>query len=325
MGKPVKLTDLHPATGDLLQEVLEGLQRPVKELPAKLLYDEQGSLLFEAITRLEEYYPTRTEMAIMSANIDAMGERIGPRAMLIELGSGNSEKTRILLDHIDDLVAYTPVDISKELLMISARKINERYPALEVLPLCADYNGEFDLPLSTKPVERRVIYYPGSTIGNFHPHQAVEFMRRLAAVEGEGSGLLIGVDLKKDPLVLHQAYNDRQGITADFNLNMLRRLNRELDCDFDLERFCHRAIYDRELGRIEMHLVSLAKQTVHVGGAVVRFDEGESIWTESSYKYSIEEFSALAGDAGFEVSDVWTDNQQLFSVQYLTVSSATAR
>jgi len=321
----VKLTDLAPQTGDLMEEVKLGLRRPVKELPSKLFYDEIGAGLFESITRLPEYYPTRTEIGIMRDNILAIGKCIGSRAMLIELGSGSSEKTRILLDHLDDLVAYVPIDISKEQLLESAARIAAAYPDVEILPVCADYNDAVEIPGGSRPARRRVIYYPGSTIGNFHPPSAVAFMRKLARVTGAGAGLLIGVDLKKDPAVLHQAYNDREGITADFNLNMLRRLNRELGTDFNLERFRHRAIYNREAGRIEMHLVSLSDQIVRVGDVDVHFAKGETLWTESSYKYTVDEFAALAGQAGFAVEHVWTDDQRLFSVQYLSVGPHTSR
>ena len=321
MSKPVKLTDLSPDTRDLTEVVVDGLQRKVKQLPCTLFYDELGSQLFDSITELEEYYPTRTEVAIMRDNIAAMVERVGPEVMLIEYGSGSSEKTRILLDHLNDAVAYVPIDISCEHLRRSAQHIAQAYPAVEVLPLCADYNRAFKVPTSRRAPRRRVVYYPGSTIGNFHPREAVMFMSRMARTAADGGGLLIGVDLKKDPVILHQAYNDRQGVTADFNLNILRRLNRELGTEFDLDAFRHRAIYNADAGRIEMHLVSQRKQEVAVGDAIIHFDEGESIWTESSYKFSLDEFAAIAAEAGFAVQEVWTDPDRLFSVQYLTVDT----
>lgn len=321
MSKPVKLNDQSPETEDLLASVLDGLRRDVKQLHCKFLYDELGSQLFDSITELEEYYPTRTEHRIMRDAIDDVVAHIGPAATLIEYGSGSSEKTRILLDHVQDLVAYVPIDISCEHLLSSAREIASAYPDVEVLPLCADYTERFEVPPSKRPAARRVIYFPGSTIGNFHPHEAIAFLKRMARTCGEGGGVIVGVDLKKDPAVLHRAYNDRQGVTADFNLNVLRRLNSELDTDFDLDGFRHRAIYNVDKGRIEMHLVSLVNQVVDIRGECIHFEKGETIWTESSYKFSLDEFAKLAAESGFTVDTVWTDEDNLFSVQYLTVDS----
>jgi len=324
MSKPVKLTDLSPETEDLLDAVLDGLGRDAKQLHCKLFYDELGSQLFDSITSLEEYYPTRTESGIMRDHIDDVVSHIGREVMLIEYGSGSSEKTRVLLDHLQDVVAYVPIDISCEHLLNSAKDIAAEYSGVEVLPLCADYTESFKVPASKRPARRKVIYFPGSTIGNFHPQDAAQFMRRMARSCGDGGGLVIGVDLKKEPAILHRAYNDKQGVTADFNLNILRRINRELDADFNLDAFRHRAIYNAQKGRIEMHLVSLADQRVDVAGTEIHFGEGETIWTESSYKYTLDEFAALAAEAGFVVDTVWTDAENLFSVQYLTAGTPPA-
>ncbi|UCG52088.1 MAG: L-histidine N(alpha)-methyltransferase [Candidatus Latescibacterota bacterium] len=302
-------------------EIVAGLEKPQKELPCKLFYDERGSHLFEKITMLEEYYLTRTEVAIMEENIGDIASRLGDRCMLIEFGSGSGEKTRFLLEHLKNPAAYVPIDISKEQLMRSAARIAATYPGLDILPVCADYNDAIQIPSSVKTVDRRIVYYPGSTIGNFHRDEAVDFLRRIARICGPTGGLLIGVDLKKDPAVLLRAYNDSQGVTADFNLNVLVRINREFDADFDIDRFRHVATFDPSNGRIELHLVSLADQTVRVEGAEIVFEKGESIWTESSYKFTVEEFSKLAFAGGFQTKKVWTDDEQLFSVQYLTTHS----
>jgi dimethylhistidine N-methyltransferase len=323
MAKLLKLTDFAPETDSFLEEVLEGLQKPVREIPSKFFYDERGSQLFEQITQLEEYYLTRTEVNILRENIDQIVACIGHGSMLIEYGSGSSDKTRILLDNLPDLSAYVPIDISKDHLMNSAGRIAVNYPDLEVLPVAADYNdSSFSIPLSSKSVSHRVVYYPGSTIGNFHPDESVAFLERIGKVCGSGGELLLGVDLKKDPAILHSAYNDRAGVTAQFNINILRRINNELGGDFQLDQWKHRAIYNERAGRIEMHLVSLKNQVVHLAGARIEFNAGETIWTESSYKYSVEQFKGLSAQAGFEVSKVWTDPKRLFSVQYLTTSDA---
>ena len=245
---------------------------------------------------------------------------IGPHSMIIEYGAGSSEKSKILLDNLQEPAAYVPIDISKEHLIRSAARITERYPDLEILPVYADYNDDFEIPSSSRPVSRRVVYFPGSTIGNFHHDEAADFLRRIAKIDGFGGGLLIGVDLQKDPGILHAAYNDSKGITAAFNLNLLERLNRELGADFRLDRFRHRAIYNQELGRIEMHLVSMENQTVRIGGVAIAFEKRETIWTESSYKYTVESFAAIAEQGGFEVEKIWMDDERLFSVQYLAAT-----
>ena len=321
MAHAPKLHDFADEAEDLYDIVVEGLQKPRKELPSKLLYDERGSALFEKITGLDEYYPTRTETRIMEENIDEMVTRIGRHSMIIEYGAGSSEKSQILLDNLQEPAAYVPIDISKKHLIRSAARLAERYPDLEILPVYADYNDDFEIPASSRPVSRRVVYYPGSTIGNFHHDDAADFLRRITEIDGFGGDVLIGVDLQKDPGILHAAYNDSEGVTAAFNLNLLERLNRELGADFRLDRFRHRAIYNQELGRIEMHLVSLENQTVHIGAATIVFEAGETVWTESSYKYTVESFAAIAEQGGFQVEKIWMDDERLFSVQYLAATS----
>lgn len=315
-AETLPLLDFHPETGSLRDEVLAGLHDQPKHLPSKFFYDERGSKLFDAICDLNEYYPTRTELAIMRAHIDAMVEALGPRLRLVEYGSGSSLKTRILLDHLPDLAGYVPIDISRKHLLQAAEEIAEQYPEVPVLPVCADYTSDYRLPDLDGPVERTAIYYPGSTIGNFTPETARDFLTHMAQQVGSNGGLLIGVDLQKDEDLLHAAYNDAEGVTAAFNKNLLRRINRELDADFDLDRFRHEALYNAEHGRVEMHLVSEAAQRVTVDDIEISFEARERIITEYSYKYTIERFAELADGAGWSVEEVWTDDEQLFSVQY---------
>jgi dimethylhistidine N-methyltransferase len=239
----------------------------------------------------------------------------------VEYGSGSSLKTRVLLDRVKGITGYVPVDISRSHLLQSARGLAAGYPHLPITPVCADYTRSFDLPSTSTDGQRTVVYFPGSTIGNFHPSEARDFLERIAAQCGEGGGLLIGVDLKKDPYILHDAYNDENGVTAAFNLNLLTRINRELDGDFLLNYFEHQAHYNVFLGRIEMHLASTVKQTVRVGGEIFSFAEGETIHTESSYKYTVDEFADLAESAGFKQVSIWTDPDNFFSVQYLQVAA----
>jgi dimethylhistidine N-methyltransferase len=314
----VSLHDLAPAQPASPDEVLRGLRSPQKELPCKLLYDEVGSELFEQICALDEYYPTRTELRIMRQAAAEMAARLGPECLLIEYGSGSSTKTRLLLDRLERPAGYVPIDVSRELLRQSAAALADAYPGLQVAPVCADYTADFAIPPTARPAARRVAYYPGSTIGNFVPDEARRFLATVAAVCGPGGGLLIGVDLKKDPLVLHRAYNDALGVTAAFNLNILRRLNRELQANFALDQFRHYAFYNPVFARVEMHLVSLSNQVVRVAGVDVPFERGESIWTEASYKYNPWEFADLAASAGWRVEQVWIDDRGFFSVQYLT-------
>lgn len=316
--RPLRLTDFEPRLGSFREEVLDGLRKPQKELPSKFFYDERGSQLFDQICALDEYYLTRTEREIMRDDAGAMADLLGPRCLLVEYGSGSSTKTRFLLDQLLEPAAYMPIDISRAHLSEAAAALAEAYPNLEVLPVCADYTTDFALPIPSTPAARTIVYYPGSTIGNFDPQPAERFLRHMAQVCGPHGGVLIGVDLRKDPGKLHHAYNDWEGVTAAFNLNLLARINRELSADFELDQFRHYAFYNPREGRVEMHLVSLADQVVHVGNDAFAFVIGESIWTESSYKYRLDAFAAMAAAAGLRVEQVWTDPRQLFSVQYLT-------
>ncbi|NGP89180.1 L-histidine N(alpha)-methyltransferase [Aliifodinibius halophilus] len=297
-------------------EVLEGLQQQQKELPAKLFYDEKGSELFEQITYLDEYYLTRTERAILQENIEEISEQVGPKPMLIELGSGSSSKTRLLFEKLSSIAAYVPVDISEEYLLKVVNSLRMEYPKISIIPVFADYTSEFDLPDLGDSYEKQLVFFPGSTIGNFRPAEAKSFLSALASVTDEDSAMLIGVDLKKDKGILERAYNDKQGITAAFNKNMLARINRELGADFDIDAFKHHAFYDEEQGRIEMHLVSQKEQSVTIGDKQFHFEDGESIHTENSYKYSLADFENLVDD-WYAVEEVWTDEQEYFSIQYL--------
>jgi dimethylhistidine N-methyltransferase len=316
----IRVLDCAPDADDFLQEVLHGLRQPQKTLPCKFFYDERGSQLFDAICELPEYYPTRTELGIMQAHVAEMAKCLGRSCMLVEFGSGSGIKTRVLLDHLQEPVAYIPVDISRECLHNSAAMLQARYPALRVLPVCADYTQLFALPVVEIPYARNAVYFPGSTIGNFTVREAHEFLCRVAKLCGPGGGLLIGVDLKKDRHILEAAYNDAQGVTAAFNLNVLQRINEELGGDFNLDAFEHCAIYNADEGRIEMHLVSRYAQTVRVDNRDFGFRAGETILTEYSHKYSLDGFARLAMRSGWRLQNVWTDEQQMFSVQYLTVT-----
>lgn len=306
------------ATGDFLRDVLDGLSGEPKLLPCKYFYDARGSQLFDEICGLEEYYPTRCEAEVLSRNAPEMADLFGPRCVLIEYGSGSSRKTRLLLDRLHDPAAYVPVDISAEHLLAAARGLARRYPGLVIRPVAADFTRPFTMP-PLPAADRRVVFFSGSTVGNFHPREAVGLLAHIARLVGTGGGLLIGVDLKKDTETLERAYNDARGVTADFNMNLLVRMNRELGADFAPERFRHRAVYNASAGRIEMHLVSLEDQSVHLGDRTIRFAAGETICTEYSYKYDPAEFRALAARVGFAVDHVWTDDERLYSVQYLSV------
>ncbi|HET6726382.1 MAG TPA: L-histidine N(alpha)-methyltransferase [Gammaproteobacteria bacterium] len=311
------LLDLHPTRTDLKADVLYGLRQPQKWISSMYFYDERGSQLFDEICELPEYYPTRTEIGIMENDADEMGELLGPNVLLVEFGSGSSIKIRLLLEHLHRIAAYVPVEISREHLMNSARELQDAYPEIAILPVCADFTAPFDLPEPPQPARRTVVYFPGSTIGNFEPPDALELLRHMRRIAGNEGALLIGVDLKKDVSILERAYDDSAGVTAAFNKNVLARLNRELGADFDLDHFHHRAVWNESHSRIEMHLVSDQAQSVHIGGDTISFEKDEYIHTESSYKYLPDEFAQIAGEAGFSVEHVWRDSAGLFSVQYL--------
>jgi dimethylhistidine N-methyltransferase len=312
----VKIDELNQE--NILTEVIKGLSKPQKELPSKLFYDEKGSQLFDQICELEEYYPTKTELKILHNNIEEIGNTLGEGTLLLELGSGSSIKIRLLLDFIPGLAGYVPIDISADHLIQSVEILKSEYPHVPMFPLAADYTKEFELPEITVPYAHKAIFYPGSTIGNFKPEEARTFLKRIAGIIGSNGGMIIGVDLKKDIKILEAAYNDKKGVTAEFNLNILNRINNDTGSNFDLSKFDHEAVYNEDEGRIEMHLISLTDQQVRLNGKKANFYKDEKIITEYSYKYSPEEFEKLV-DGIFEVRKVWTDRKKLFSVQYLRV------
>ncbi len=297
-----------------LDDVLRGLARAQKSIPPKYFYDERGSQLFERICELPEYYPTRTEMAIMARHVDEMVKLLGPDTQLVEFGSGASVKTRLLVDRLEPSL-YVPIDISETALREACKALTLMFPWLNISAVMADFSQPLRLPEFVGiPVHRKVVYFPGSTIGNFTPGEALEFLKGVRGIVGPGGMLLIGVDLKKDKRVLDAAYDDAQGVTAEFNLNLLHRVNRELGGDFQVKRFRHKAFYDEREGWIEMHLESLYSQFVNVGGQRFEFRPGETIHTEISCKYSVEEFQQLAAGARFHAEKAWTDPANLFAV-----------
>ncbi|MEH3146089.1 MAG: L-histidine N(alpha)-methyltransferase [Methylobacterium frigidaeris] len=299
--------------------MLAGLAAPRKHLAAKYFYDSAGSALFERITQLPEYYPTRTELAILERDGPAIAALLPPGAALVEFGSGSTAKVRRLLPHLPDLGAYVPVDVSEEFLRSEAGELGRDFPRLRIEPAAADFTRPFALPDDLP--EHRTGFFPGSTIGNFEPQAAGALLHHFARTLGAGASLIVGVDLVKDKAVLDAAYDDAAGVTAAFNLNLLRRINREVGADFDLDAFAHRAFFDPNLARIEMHLVSLRDQTVTVANVPFAFREGETIHTENSYKYTVAGFRALAAGAGWEGRAVWTDPDGLFSVHALTTTT----
>jgi len=296
--------------------IVAGLRQARKFISSKYFYDEAGSQLFEEITRLPEYYLTATELAIMEACVDEIAALAGECASLIEFGSGSSMKTRLLLHHLHSPAAYVPVDISEDHLLDSQRSIQADFPDIEVNPVVADFTHPFDLPNPTTLPLRNIVYFPGSTIGNFERDDAIDLLRVMYQEAGADGALLIGVDLQKDPAVIHAAYNDSAGVTARFNINMLRHLNREFGTNFNLDSFAHRATYDATGGRIIMELVSAQNQSVQIGDTEIQFAAGETITTEYSHKYTLEDFEAMAKIAGFSVAKVWTDPRQWFAVHY---------
>lgn len=312
----LQLIDLAPTQESFRDAVIAGLSRNPKAVPCKFLYDARGSALFEQICELPEYYPTRTERRILSRHADEIASLAGPDAQLIELGSGASAKTGILLDAMQPS-AYVPVDISAEQLSGAAQALAARYPRVEIVAVCADYTADDFVPALPWSAGRRVAFFPGSTIGNLEPEEAERFLARCAAIVGRGGGMIVGVDLKKDAAILNAAYDDAAGVTAAFNLNLLARMNRELAGTFDLSRFAHDAFYAEAAGRIEIYIRSLEPQLVRVAGRAIPFGAGERLHTEYSYKYDIDGFQRLAARAGFRPVRVWTDSDRLFSVHYL--------
>jgi dimethylhistidine N-methyltransferase len=301
-----------------ISEIVDGLSADQKQISPKYFYDERGSQLFDDITQLPEYYLTNTELGIMRDNIAEITASVGKQASLIEFGSGSSLKTRILLEHLSELAAYVPVDISSEHLHASAQQIRDQFPHVDVLPVVADFTRTFSLPKPMVMPVRNIIYFSGSTIGNFEHDMAMELLRVMYQEAGAGGALLIGIDLQKDPNVIENAYNDSAGITAEFNLNMLQHLNRDYGANFDINEFAHSANYDENEGRVVIELISQTDQTFEVGDTAFDIADGEAILTEYSHKYTLEGFAAMANATGFTVDNVWTDAEQLFSVQFLT-------
>ena len=309
----VRFYDAHPGTDDLRREVLRGLAASPKAIPPKFFYDQRGSELFDAICELPEYYQTRTEIRILRSCVAELVDLIGPDCLLIELGSGASKKVRLLLEELRPS-SYLGVDISKEFLLSSTQQLAQDYPWLDVHAACVDFSHTLTMP-HCETFEHKVTFFPGSSIGNFDPDEAIDLLARISELMEHHGHLLIGVDLKKDARILNAAYNDASGVTAEFNLNLLKRIHDELDSDIDPDSFRHDAFYNADLGRIEMHLVSRRAQSVRVEDSVFEFSKGETIHTENSYKYTIEEFAELASAAGFRSQQVWTDESDMFSVQ----------
>ena len=305
----VQLYDLHPPLDDFRSEVLQGLGQSPKTISPKFLYDKRGAELFDAICDLDEYYLTRTEMAILRTHAAEIADCL------------NGQKVRILLDAMPDLPIYVGLDISKQHLQESCERLVIAYPGLTAIALCADYTQLLQLPpIPVLQQKQRVGFFPGSSIGNLEPAEAVQFLRNAAQLLGRGGSLLIGVDLQKSPAILEPAYDDAQGISADFALNLLTRINRDVSADFIVDQFGYSAIYNQSAGRIEMYIVSLMSQTVHLNGTAISFEAGERLRTEYSYKYSIPQFQQLATLAGFQPQQVWTDPQQLFSLHHLQLN-----
>ena len=306
---------LPPGNAEFARDLQLALAERPRSISPKYFYDAQGSALFDRICELPEYYPTRTELAILGGNAREIAAHIGANAQIVEFGAGSLRKVRLLLDAMKQPAGYLPIDISGEHMARSAADLQRDYPGLHVEPVVADYTREFELPAAFG-AGRRVGFFPGSTIGNFTPQEALHFLQRAARLL-RGGALLLGADLIKDPAVLHAAYNDAQGVTADFNLNLLARANRELGTDFVLEQFAHSAFYNAPLQRIEMHLVSRCRQPVVLQGQSHEFEEGETLHTENSYKFTTPGLRRLAERAGFRAGPVWTDPARLFSVQWL--------
>jgi len=314
-AQAVRFYDAHPGAGDLRDEVVAGLKSCPRAIPPKFFYDERGSGLFDRICELPEYYQTRTEMAILRHALPELTDFIGAECTLVELGSGASRKVRLLLEELRPN-GYVGVDISKEFLLASTQTLARDYPWLEVHAACVDFSSGLQIP-ACDDAAHKVAFFPGSSIGNFDPSDAVALLHDIGALVGPGGQLLIGVDLKKPVAVLNAAYNDVAGVTAEFNLNLLHRIRSELDSDVDPGTFEHYAFYNPIAGRVEMHLASRIDQQVWIEGEVFTFAAGETIHTENSYKYTVQAFGALAAQAGFRQQAVWVDDDRLFSVQLL--------
>lgn len=318
----VVFSDLHPRVGNRRLEIINGLKREQKRIDPKYFYDTRGSELFEKITELPEYYPTRTERQILERDAKAMSELCGQNCVLIEPGSGSSEKVRLLLDSLKP-AAYVPMDISADFLKQSAIQLAEEYPWLKIHAVCSDFSNQKKDP-EWLPVGKRIIFYPGSTLGNMQPADATDFLRNLGHWLDRDGGVLIGIDMHKSSRILEAAYNDEQGVTALFNLNILSNINAIVGTTFDADHFSHQSFYNEEKYRIEMHLVSKVDQVVELGDTTLNFVQGETIHTENSYKYTPESFQKIVQSAGFAIRSSWTDEEQLFSVHYLELDGAGA-
>ena len=298
-------------------DVLHGLAQTPKRIPSKYFYDARGSQLFEEICAQPEYYLTRTELAILEEHAPAIAAAIGPRALLVEYGSGAGIKTRLLLDALDQPVGYVPVEISRSALDASIENLSEEFPEVDMLPVSADFTRPVDLPAPDQAARRTVVFFPGSTLGNFEQFEAIALLRTMAIEMGRQGAALVGIDLKKDAAILEAAYNDAAGVTRDFTLNLLTRINRELHADFNLDEFDHRARYNALAGRIETHIVSRREQDVGIGSNRFSFAAGEAMLVEYSCKYALDEFAAMAAKAGLRVVQGWSDSRQWFAMQML--------
>lgn len=312
-----QLTDLHPGRDDLLGDTLAGLAARPKRLPSKYFYDARGSRLFESITRQPEYYLTRIELDLLARCAPDIARLVGPGLHVVEYGSGSGRKTRLLLDALGDVAAYTAVEIARDALLESTARLAEAFPHVPLLPVCADFSRPLALPPTPSRARGRLVFFPGSTLGNFNSDGAVALLSAMRATLGAGGRALIGIDLAKDAGTLEAAYNDAAGVTAAFTLNLLARLNRELDADFDLDAFAHRAVYAPARERIETDLVSRRAQAVHVGGRAFGFDAGEAMRVEISTKYTEASFVALAQRAGLRVVVGWNDARDWFGLRLL--------
>ncbi|KGM53112.1 methyltransferase [Lysobacter arseniciresistens ZS79] len=311
------LTDLRPAPADITGEVLAGLSASPRRLPSKYFYDARGSQLFERITREPEYYPTRVELALLEASMPSIAEAVAAHAHVVEYGSGSGRKTRLLLEGLDVPVAYTPIEISRTALLASVERLADEFPGIELLPVCADFTGPVPLPAPSREPGHTLVFFPGSTIGNFTDADATGLLRSMRTTMGPRGQALVGIDLDKDPALIEAAYNDAAGVTAEFTLNLLARLNREIGSDFDLDGFAHRAVYVRERRRIETFLVSRHAQDVTVAGRRFHFAPGEAMQVEYSHKYTDATFGALAAAAGLRVVRRWNDPRDWFGLRLL--------
>jgi dimethylhistidine N-methyltransferase len=317
MKADVRLTDLHPSPDDITSDVLAGLSQTPKRLPSKYFYDRRGSELFEQITQLPEYYLTRIELALLEASGAEIRDEVGPRAHVVEYGSGSGRKTRLLLDALDDPVAYTPIEISRSALLASVERLEREFDDVEVLPVWADFTQPVAIPKSARKAEHALVFFPGSTLGNFIPDDARRLLRAMHQTMGDRGGALLGIDLQKSPSIIEAAYNDAAGVTSAFTLNLLARLNRDIGSDFDVDAFAHRATYSMDRGRIETYLVSRKAQTVHVEGRSFEFADGEAMHVEYSHKYTDDGFAALAAAAGLKVVRGWNDPMDWFGLRLL--------